>query len=376
MGFQHVQLARNLDILVTPVGEITKGRVLPFGRLREARSAAARAAFVVVMDADLETARAEAWELGISQFAAARRTLDAAGAIAATHASDAADALVAVAGIGRPAQFFEMLRDAEFSPSPATMSFPDHHRYTLNDVTRIAAAARAAGAGTVVTTAKDAVRFEPLAPLPFVLRPVPMVLDVDGWEALTAHSRTSAPNRLRSWCETSSQECTTAIRALRGVLWLLPHRVVRACGATAGLLFYAADRKHRRVALTNLAQSFPNRTSLELRATAREMFRHFGRLLFEMLKFSTLSPAAMLRRVEFEGEDRARLAYAQGRGVLFFTGHFGFWGLHAIVHGLQLRPIGVLARALDNPHLNTLLEDVRGRTGNTVIYRQGAVRRI
>jgi KDO2-lipid IV(A) lauroyltransferase len=106
------------------------------------------------------------------------------------------------------------------------------------------------------------------------------------------------------------------------------------------------------------------------------MFRHFGRLLFEMLKFSTLSPAAMLKRVEFEGEDRARLAYAQGRGVLFFTGHFGFWELHAIVHGLRLRPIGVLARALDNPNLNRLLENVRNRTGNSVIYRQGAVRRV
>ena len=86
------------------------------------------------------------------------------------------------------------------------------------------------------------------------------------------------------------------------------------------------------------------------------MFAHFGRLLFELLKFSTLSPEQMLERVEFEGDDRARLAYAQGKGVLFFTGHFGFWELHAIAHGLQLQPIGVLARALDNPRLNTLLE--------------------
>ena len=85
----------------------------------------------------------------------------------------------------------------------------------------------------------------------------------------------------------------------------------------------------------------------------------------------------MRQRVEFEGEERARHAYAQGKGVLFFTGHFGFWELHAIVHGLQLQPIGVLARALDNPHLN---QPARGacarRTGNTVIYRQGAVRRV
>ena len=167
-----------------------------------------------------------------------------------------------------------------------------------------------------------------------------------------------------------------AVVGLRGMLAVLPHVVARALGATMGMMFYALDAKHRRVAITNLSQSFPTRSRAEVRAIARAMFRHFGRLLFEMLKFSTLSPASMLQRVEFEGEERARLAYAQGRGVLFFTGHFGFWELHAIVHGLQLRPIGVLARALDNPHLNTLLEQVRGRTGNSVIYRQGAVRRV
>jgi Kdo2-lipid IVA lauroyltransferase/acyltransferase len=166
------------------------------------------------------------------------------------------------------------------------------------------------------------------------------------------------------------------VAGLRRVLAVLPHGVVRWCGARLGMLFYWADAKHRRVAMTNLSQSFPTRTPAEVRAITREMFKHFGRLLFEILKFSTLSREAMLQRVEFEGEDRARLAYAQGRGVLFFTGHFGFWELHAVVHGLRLRPIGVLARALDNPRLNTLLEDVRGRTGNFVIYRQGAVRRV
>jgi KDO2-lipid IV(A) lauroyltransferase len=167
-----------------------------------------------------------------------------------------------------------------------------------------------------------------------------------------------------------------AVAIVRAVLSVLPHAAVRAMGAGVGHVFYSIDRRRRGIALANLARSFPTRSPDELRATAREMFAHFGRLLFEMLKFSTLSHAEMLRRVEFEGEDRARLAYSQGKGVLFFTGHFGFWELHAIVHGLQLQPIGVLARALDNPYLNALLEGVRSRTGNSVIYRQGAVRRV
>jgi KDO2-lipid IV(A) lauroyltransferase len=36
----------------------------------------------------------------------------------------------------------------------------------------------------------------------------------------------------------------------------------------------------------------------------------------------------------------------------------------------------VLARTLDNTRLNTLLEQIRQRTGNTVIYRQGSIRRV
>jgi KDO2-lipid IV(A) lauroyltransferase len=167
-----------------------------------------------------------------------------------------------------------------------------------------------------------------------------------------------------------------AVKCVRLVIRVLPHGIVRALGAGLGFLFYLLDRSHRRVAWANLAQALPARSERERKVIMREMFAHFGRLLFEILKFSTLSQQQMLTRVEFEGEDRARHAYAQGKGVLFFTGHFGFWEIHALVHGLQLRPIGVLARALDNPHLNRLLEDVRARTGNSVIYRQGAVRRV
>ena len=106
------------------------------------------------------------------------------------------------------------------------------------------------------------------------------------------------------------------------------------------------------------------------------MFAHFGRLLTVLLKFSTMSPEQMLARVEFEGEDRVRAAHAEGRGVLLFTGHFGFWEINALVHALEIEPMAVLARPLDNPLLHHLLESVRRRTGNSVIYRRGAIRRV
>lgn len=166
------------------------------------------------------------------------------------------------------------------------------------------------------------------------------------------------------------------VRAVVACLRVLPVALVERAGALVGLAAYTFDRAHRRIAQRNVAAAFPVRSAAEQGVIVRGAFAHFGRLLFELLKFSTLTPGAMLARVEFEGEERVRQAYAQGKGVLFVTGHFGFWELQAMVHALRLRPMAVVARALDNRALNDLLERIRTRTGNTVIYRQGTIRRV
>jgi KDO2-lipid IV(A) lauroyltransferase len=166
------------------------------------------------------------------------------------------------------------------------------------------------------------------------------------------------------------------VRALLAIVRFMPAALVDRCGAALGLAFYTFDRAHRRIAERNVTAAFPGRSARERQAIVRAAFAHFGRLLFQLLKFSTLSDEGMLARVEFEGEERVRSAYAQGRGVLFVTGHFGFWELQAMVHALRLPPMAVLARALDNPSLNALLERIRTKTGNCVIYRQGAMRRV
>ncbi len=167
-----------------------------------------------------------------------------------------------------------------------------------------------------------------------------------------------------------------AVVSIRSLACHLPDAVVRAWGSAIGMTFYVLDRPHRRVALGNLAECFPYRSVRERRAIARRTFRHFGRLLLELLRFSALDDRRRAALVEIDGADHVRHAYAQGRGVLFFTGHFGFWELHALQHGAAFEPVGVLARTLDNPRLNTLLEEIRGATGNSCIYRQGAVRHV
>jgi KDO2-lipid IV(A) lauroyltransferase len=155
----------------------------------------------------------------------------------------------------------------------------------------------------------------------------------------------------------------------------LPLSMVRRLGETLGLMFYLVDRVHRRIALANLAVAFPKRSPDECRVIAKAMFQHFGRLLLELLKYSSLSRERQMALVDWEGEERVRLALAQGKGILFCTGHFGFWEHQALAHALKFGPMAVMARPLDNPKLHDLLERIRTSNGNEVVYRRGAVRR-
>ena len=76
--------------------------------------------------------------------------------------------------------------------------------------------------------------------------------------------------------------------------------------------------------------------------------------------------AAQREWLEWLRFERAR---APGKGVILTTGHFGNWEMHGIAHGFKLGRINVLARVQSNRFLNQWLENVRGISGNKVIYK-------
>ena len=77
----------------------------------------------------------------------------------------------------------ESLRDSGWTIADSVL-FPDHHRYTRADVERLTIRMQQSGAVAVLTTDKDAVRFEALGALPFPLYRVPLVVTFEPAEAL------------------------------------------------------------------------------------------------------------------------------------------------------------------------------------------------
>ena len=171
-GFQHLALARDVDLLVLSAADLQQ-RVLPAGRLREPAAAAWAADAWLVGEGEIaETSSPAVFPVGTRVGAA--RSVAPFGEATPMSPGKA----IAVSGIARPERFFASARAAGWSIE-REWPFRDHHWFTERDWREIAGAARAAGAA-VLTTEKDAVRLEPLlrrgdAGVPVVYLPI----DVD-----------------------------------------------------------------------------------------------------------------------------------------------------------------------------------------------------
>jgi tetraacyldisaccharide 4'-kinase len=174
-GFQHRQLARDVDIVVVAARDFDDRR-LPFGRLREPISALKRADAIV--SGDEPSARRADLAADTTRWFRLRRQLgDPQPLEPARQRPRQPGPVVAMAGIAEPERFRRALEAAGWTVADA-VSFPDHHRYSARDVERVARIAERAGA-PVVTTAKDAVRLLPLRPLPVSIAAIPLEVAVE-----------------------------------------------------------------------------------------------------------------------------------------------------------------------------------------------------
>ncbi len=153
-GFQHRQLARNVDIVVVHRSDFVD-RLLPAGNLREPLAALRRASFVVLREED-SALESQLRQLGIdAPIWWMRRSLRLPGDLSPTTKR-----VVAFCAIARAGDFFSALENVEVQLE-RTVAFADHHRYSRDDVQRLVRVAARLRAGAFVITEKDAVKLTP-----------------------------------------------------------------------------------------------------------------------------------------------------------------------------------------------------------------------
>ncbi len=148
----------------------------------------------------------------------------------------------------------------------------------------------------------------------------------------------------------------------------------RFADALAGLL-YRVDKRHRKIAMDNLQMAFGDEYSeAERDRIVRRVYRHFCRMLMEMLHIPRkLSLTNWRERISLKGhEPIAGISLLTGgRPLVMVSGHFGNWEMAGYLFGVFGFPPYSVARALDNPYLDRFLRAFRERTGQKLIPKNG-----
>ncbi len=147
-------------------------------------------------------------------------------------------------------------------------------------------------------------------------------------------------------------------------------------GKVLGAMAFYLDGRHRWVCLKNLEAALPQLRPAERWDLARRAFENAGKTFLEFPGLARRDPVEILRTVRYEGFENCLDALKE-KGVLFLTGHLGNWEIMALSQGYRKHPpLAFIARPMDNPYLDRWVNRIRVRSGNRIIQKRGALRKV
>ncbi|MCK4640693.1 MAG: tetraacyldisaccharide 4'-kinase [Candidatus Marinimicrobia bacterium] len=167
-AFQHRYLARDLDIVLwDSYNDPAKEAVFPSGRLRESWKGLRRADMLLVTrTANLPQHIAEFFhakqnDLYVSALPfSVRKIFSFSDREELSQENLKNKKVLSFCGLGNPRQFFDTIRQLTQTP-PITKTFPDHHKYSENEINDLILIAEKQNCRFIITTEKDAVNLPP-----------------------------------------------------------------------------------------------------------------------------------------------------------------------------------------------------------------------
>ena len=177
----------------------------------------------------------------------------------------------------------------------------------------------------------------------------------------------------------------TAFYILTLVAAGLPASITCRMGTLAGFLIPRLIPSRRAIAVDNIRRALPFMRSHRLwkssdnsaEELAAETFKNLGRSLMEICRLYHGKGEDVISCVEIQGLEYYKAAKAKGKGLIFFSGHCGNWELLALALSRLLgESVSGVARKQNNPYLNRIVEQMRMRYNNKVLYKKGALKGI
>lgn len=148
------------------------------------------------------------------------------------------------------------------------------------------------------------------------------------------------------------------------------HRSLIRFGRIVGRVMYLIAPGRRRLAIANIRAAFPEKTTDECAKIARESFETLAATGCEFVAFSHMTKH-LDEYVDIPDYSAVQKAYDDGKGVIFFTGHFGNWELMGQVCGHVGFAFTGVARPLRNQWVYSHIQRVRTAAGISMLDKHG-----
>lgn len=173
---------------------------------------------------------------------------------------------------------------------------------------------------------------------------------------------------------------SVAQRAKNDLLWALawtaintlgklPPRALRLAGVSVGILAHAIVPGARRIAEDNVARALPELDRNARRALVAKTYRTLGAYLGEAVAMLDARRTVASLPYATDARETLEAAVAEGRGVLFASGHLGPWERVAATVVASGVPFTAVTREAYDPRITRLYERLRNARGLRTIHR-------
>ncbi|PYT58023.1 MAG: lipid A biosynthesis acyltransferase [Acidobacteria bacterium] len=157
-------------------------------------------------------------------------------------------------------------------------------------------------------------------------------------------------------------------------LGVLPRPLARSFASGMMRFFYALLPRLRKTAEINLRIAFPDWSDDRRKKVIRGMLRNLGWMAAEFVRLPKYSKENIEETVALDGHENFLEGQRRGKGVLYLTGHIGAWELSSFAHALYGFPLHYMARRIDNPRIDALVNSYRCLPGNRPIFKNESAR--
>lgn len=167
-----------------------------------------------------------------------------------------------------------------------------------------------------------------------------------------------------------------AVRSLLGAIGALPLETSMRFGKSVGKFIGRRFPKLGKTARRNLEIALPELSETEREKIVRGTFESLGRHLGFVAHFNKFKLEDIRSLVEVVGVEHLENARAAGRGVLFFTGHFGSWEVFNLLPPAFGYEMNILVRRIDNPLVESFVDGFRTRFGSITLDKTKSARQM